>query len=155
MAALCVEAAQGARSIADLFCGVGTFTFRLAEVAPVLAADASEPAIAALRSAMATAPGIRSITAEARDLFRRPVSAEELRKVEAVVFDPPRAGAQAQTAEIARSDASVVAGVSCNPSTFARDARMLVDAGFRLERVTPVDQFLWSPHIELVGIFRR
>jgi 23S rRNA (uracil1939-C5)-methyltransferase len=155
MAALCVEAARGARMIADLFCGVGTFTFRLAEVAPVLAADSDEPAIRALRSAMATAPGLRAITAEARDLFRRPLTAEDLRKVEAVVFDPPRAGAAAQTAEIARSGAAVVAGVSCNPSTFARDARMLVDAGFRLEKVTPVDQFLWSPHIELVGVFRR
>jgi 23S rRNA (uracil1939-C5)-methyltransferase len=155
MAELAVEAVRGARTLADLFCGVGTFTFRLAELAPVLAADASEPGIRALKAAIATAPGLKPIAAEARDLFRRPISAAELKKVEGVVFDPPRAGAQAQAAEIAASGAAVVAGVSCNPSTFARDARILTAAGFRLERVTPVDQFLWSPHIELVGVFRR
>jgi 23S rRNA (uracil1939-C5)-methyltransferase len=155
MGDLAVEAVRGARSIADLFCGVGTFTFRLAELAPVLAADASEAGIRALRSAVATAPGLKPIMAEPRDLFRRPVSAEELKRTEAVVLDPPRAGAAVQTAEVARSKAATVVGVSCNPATFARDARLLVDAGFRLERVTPVDQFLWSPHIELVGVFRR
>lgn len=155
MVRLCVEAVRGARTLADLFCGAGSFTFPLAELAPVLAADSAESSIQALKSAVATAPGLRPIAAEARDLFRRPVSAEELRKVEAVVFDPPRAGAEAQTREIAKSNAGVAAGVSCNPATFARDARILVDAGFRLERVTPVDQFLWSAHIELVGVFRR
>lgn len=155
MAAFVRAAADGAERIADLYCGVGTFTFRLAEVAPVYAADAAPGAIGALTSAIATAPGLKGITAEARDLVRRPVLAEELRRTDVVVFDPPRAGALEQTGEIARSAASRVIGVSCNPATFARDARMLIDAGFRLARVLPVDQFLWSPHIELVGQFER
>ncbi len=155
MVGLTTDAVRGARRIADLFCGAGAFSFPLAQIAPVLAADSSAPAIACLKSALASAVGSKPITAEARDLFRRPVSAQELGKTDAVVFDPPRAGAEAQAAEIALSKASVVVGVSCAPATFARDARILVDAGFRLERVTPVDQFLWSPHIELVGVFRR
>jgi len=155
MAALAVEAVRGAGRIADLYCGVGTFTFRLAEVAPVYAADSAAPAVRALTAALATAPGLKSITAEARDLVRRPVLASELKKIDAVVFDPPRAGALEQAGEIGRSTAQRVVGVSCNPATFARDARILTDAGFRLDRVAPVDQFLWSPHIELVGVFSR
>ena len=155
MARLTVAAAAGARRIADLFCGAGTFTFPLAEVAPVLAADGAEPAIRALKSAIATAPGLKGITAEARDLFRRPVSAAELKGVDVAVFDPPRAGGLEQAREIAASGAARVVGISCNPATFARDARVLADAGFRLERVTPVDQFLWSAHVELVGVFGR
>ncbi|HYG26142.1 MAG TPA: class I SAM-dependent RNA methyltransferase [Caulobacteraceae bacterium] len=155
MAAFSVEAVAGAARVADLYCGVGTFTFRLAEAAPVLAADASAPAIAALKSAMGTAPGLKPITAEARDLVRRPMLSSELAKIDAVVLDPPRAGALEQAGEIARSKVPRVAYVSCNPATFARDARTLVDAGFTLQRVLPVDQFLWSPHIELVGVFSR
>ena len=109
----------------------------------------------ALKAAIATAPGLKSITAEARDLVRRPVLATELKKTDAVVFDPPRAGAAEQAGEIARSSVPRVVAVSCNPATFARDARILTDAGFRLERVHPIDQFLWSPHLELVGVFGR
>ena len=149
------EMASGANRIADLYCGAGAFSFRLAEVGSVYAADSSAEAVAALKSAMATAPGLKSITAEARDLVRRPVLATELKKTDAVVFDPPRAGAAEQTGEISRSKVSRVVGISCNPTTFARDARMLVDAGFQLERVHPIDQFLWSPHLELVGVFSR
>ncbi len=155
MADMTVEAVQGAKRVADLYCGVGTFTFRLAQVAPVLAADAAGPAVAALRAAVATAPGLKPIEAETRDLSRRPVTAAELGKIDAVVFDPPRAGALEQTREIAASKASRVVAVSCNPATFARDARVLVDAGFTLERLRPVDQFLWSPHVELVAVFSR
>ena len=155
MAAFVTEAVAGAGRLADLYCGVGTFTFRLAQTAPVLAADSSTPAISALKAAMATAPGLKAITAEARDLARRPVLSAELAKVDAVVLDPPRAGAAEQAGEIARSKTPRVAYVSCNPATFARDARTLVDAGLRLDRVLPVDQFLWSPHIELVGVFSR
>lgn len=155
MARFACDAVAGAGRIADLYCGVGTFTFHLAKLAPVLAADAAEPAIAALKAAIATAPGLKPITAEARDLSRRPMLSSELNKVDAVVFDPPRAGALEQTREIAASKVSRVVGVSCNPQTFARDAALLIDAGFRLERVLPVDQFLWSPHIELVGVFTR
>jgi 23S rRNA (uracil1939-C5)-methyltransferase len=155
MSAFVANEAAGASRIADLYCGVGTFTFRLAQVAPVHAADSAPEAVGAMTSALASAPGLHGVTAEARDLVRRPVLAEELRKTDVVVFDPPRAGAAEQSAELARSGVTRVIGVSCNPATFARDARMLVDAGFRLERVLPVDQFLWSPHIELVGVFSR
>ncbi|MFN3585227.1 class I SAM-dependent RNA methyltransferase [Phenylobacterium sp.] len=155
MTAFVGEAAAGATRIADLYCGVGTFTFRLAEIAPVHAADFAAPAVQALTAALAGAPGLKGVTAEARDLVRRPVLAEELRKTDVAVFDPPRAGAVEQTAELARSGVARVIGVSCNPATFARDARTLIDAGFRLERVLPVDQFLWSPHVELVGVFQR
>ena len=155
MTAMAVEAAAGAERIADLFCGAGAFTFRLAEVAPVLAADGAAPAIAALQAGVATAPGLHGITAQARDLVRRPVLAEEMKRIDTVVFDPPRAGAAEQAAEIARSGVSRAIGVSCNPATFVRDACTLIDAGFRLERLKPVDQFLWSPHVELVGVFNR
>ncbi len=150
-----VEAATGAKAIADLYCGVGAFTFPLAAVAPVIAADASAPAIAALKAASASAPGLKTIRAEARDLDRRPLLAEEMKKIDVVVSDPPRAGAAVQCGQIARSSVARVIGVSCNPVTFARDAKILADAGFRLDRVLPVDQFLWSPHIELVGVFSR
>ncbi|CAN5893060.1 class I SAM-dependent RNA methyltransferase [soil metagenome] len=155
MAAFAVEQAAGAERIADLYCGVGTFTFRLAQIAPVYAADGHAGAIRALSSAIATAPGLKGITAETRDLARRPVLAVEFKKIDTVLFDPPRAGALEQTAEIAASGVSKVIGVSCNPATFARDARVLIDAGFSLDRVLPVDQFLWSPHVELVGVFTR
>jgi 23S rRNA (uracil1939-C5)-methyltransferase len=155
MAAMVADAAVGAERIADLFCGVGTFTFRLAAIAPVLAADGAAPAIRALSGAVSTAPGLHGITAEARDLTRRPLLAEEMKRIDTVVFDPPRAGAAEQSAEIARSGVARAIGVSCNPATFVRDARTLIDAGFTLERVLPVDQFLWSPHVELVGVFSR
>ncbi|MEH6663281.1 MAG: class I SAM-dependent RNA methyltransferase [Brevundimonas sp.] len=151
-----VAAVKGAKRIADLFCGAGTFTFPLAEVAPVLAADASAGSIAGLKAGAGTAQGLKGIDAQARDLFRRPLSPHDLKGVEAIVFDPPRAGALEQVRQFAGTKSvSVVAGVSCNPATFARDARVLIDAGFVLERVTPVDQFLWSTHVELVGVFRR
>ena len=155
MARIALEAAKGASRIADLYCGAGAFTFRLAEIAPVHAADASAPAIAALKAAIATAPGLKAITAEARDLVRRPVLSSELKSVDVVLFDPPRAGALEQTGEIARSRTARVIAVSCNPTTVARDARVLAEAGFKLERVHSIDQFLWSPHVELVGVFSR
>ncbi|MCA0367208.1 MAG: RNA methyltransferase, partial [Proteobacteria bacterium] len=131
------------------------FTFPLATVAPVIAADASKAGIDALKAGINTAKGMKAIVAEARDLFRRPLTPFDLKGCEAIVFDPPRAGAVEQTAQIAGTKAGVVVGVSCNPQTFARDARVLIEAGFRMERVTPVDQFLWSAHVELVGVFRR
>jgi 23S rRNA (uracil1939-C5)-methyltransferase len=150
-----VEAVRGAKKVADLFCGAGTFTFPLSTVASVVAADASAAGIAALKAGMGSAKGLKPIAAEARDLFRRPLTPYDLKGCEAIVFDPPRVGAIEQTAQIAGTKAGVVVGVSCNPQTFARDARVLIDAGFRLERVTPIDQFLWSSHVELVGVFRR
>ena len=155
MVSRALAAVKGAKKVADLFCGAGTFTFPLATVAPVIAADASKPGIDALKIGVGSAKGMKAITAEARDLFRRPLTPFDLKGCDAIVFDPPRAGAIEQTAQIADTKANVVVGVSCNPQTFARDARVLIDKGFRLETVTPVDQFLWSAHVELVGIFRR
>jgi len=155
MAAVVTEAVKGAAKVADLFCGVGTFSFRLAETASVHAADSATPAVRALTSATGSAPGLKAIRAEARDLTRRPMLAMEMKALDAVVFDPPRAGALEQSREIAASKVSRVVAVSCNPTTFARDARILADAGFKLDTVKPIDQFLWSPHIELVGVFSR
>jgi 23S rRNA (uracil1939-C5)-methyltransferase len=155
MAEVLAQAARGAHAIADLFCGVGAFAFRLAAIAPVIAADASGPAIEALKSAMATAPGLKAITATARDLERRPLLVADLARIDFAVFDPPRAGAAAQAAELAKSAVARVAAVSCNPATFARDARTLADGGYALNHVHVVDQFLWSPHIELVALFSR
>ena len=147
--------AEGAKAITDLYCGVGTFTFSLARLAPVLAADASAPAIAALTAAVVSASGAKPISACVRDLERRPFSAAELKDIDVAVLDPPRAGASAQSEALTRSKVSKVIAVSCNPTTFARDAATLAAAGFTLERVLPVDQFLWSPHIELVGVLTR
>jgi 23S rRNA (uracil1939-C5)-methyltransferase len=155
MAEFACEAIRGASRVADLFCGSGAFTFRLAQIAGVTAIDSSEAAIAALKGAIASAPGQKPIEAQARDLYRRPFLAMEMKKVDAVVFDPPRAGAAEQAGELARSKVVCAVAVSCNLATFARDARTLCDGGFKLTRVLPVDQFLWSPHIELVGIFER
>jgi 23S rRNA (uracil1939-C5)-methyltransferase len=155
MAGIAAEALAGADRVADLFCGSGAFTFRLAKHASVLALDSEPAAIAALHRGRAVTPNLKAIAAEARDLFRRPLLAMEMKKLDGVVFDPPRAGALAQSEEIARSKVSTVVGVSCNPATFALDAAVLIAGGFKLERVTPVDQFLWSSHMELVGVFRR
>jgi 23S rRNA (uracil1939-C5)-methyltransferase len=155
MAEILVEGAKGAKTVADLYCGAGAFAFRLATGAKVIAADASAPAISALNAAIATAPGLKSIQAQTRDLERRPMLAAELAQVDFAVFDPPRAGAAVQAAELARSRVPRVGAVSCNPATFARDARTLADGGYRLEHVHVVDQFLWSPHIELVALFAR
>jgi 23S rRNA (uracil1939-C5)-methyltransferase len=155
MAQTALAAMAGASRVADLFCGLGTFTFRMAGLAPVLAVDSDARAITALKAATGSAPGIKSITAEARDLYRRPVLAEELKRIDAVLFDPPRAGAPDQARQIASSRVPVAVGVSCDAATFARDARILADGGFKLEQVRLIDQFLWSPHVELVGVFRR
>jgi 23S rRNA (uracil1939-C5)-methyltransferase len=156
MAADAVDAVSGARRVADLFCGLGAFTFRLAETTAVHGVDSSGEAIRALQAAVGAASGLKTVTAETRDLDRRPVLASELKRFDAAVFDPPRAGAVAQVAELARAEGlRTVVGVSCNPATFARDARTLIDGGFTLSRVRTVDQFLWSPHIELVGVFQR
>lgn len=142
--------------ILDLFAGCGTFTFPLAEGATVHAVDSEAPAIAALEKAAREA-GIWSqrVTAAVRDLGRRPLGPRELDGHAAVVFDPPRAGARAQAELLAGSAVKRVVAVSCNPATFARDARILLDGGYRLEAVRPVDQFLWSPHVELVACFVR
>jgi 23S rRNA (uracil1939-C5)-methyltransferase len=139
-----------AKSVADLFCGVGPFALRLAERAKVTAADTDEAAVAALREA-AKAPGLKPIAAERRDLFRRPMLAQEFARIDAVVFDPPRQGAEAQSRALAAAKVPVIVAVSCNPGTFARDAKILIDGGYRLAAVTPVDQFRYSAHVEIVA----
>lgn len=154
LATLVREAAGNARRIADLFCGIGTFALRLAESAQVLAVDSDEAAIAALTKAKG-APGLRPIETLKRDLFRSPLTAGELVPCKIVVLDPPRQGAEAQVRELAISGASRIVYVSCSPATFARDARILIDGGFTLSRVVPVDQFRYSAHVELVGVFDR
>jgi 23S rRNA (uracil1939-C5)-methyltransferase len=143
----------GVKAVADLFCGVGPFALRLAERARVSAADSDEAAVAALTKAAANTSGLKPIEAQTRDLFRRPLVASELSRFDAVVFDPPRQGAQAQARDLAASKVPVVIAVSCNPATFARDARLLIDGGYKLTQVTPVDQFRYSAHVELVGRF--
>jgi 23S rRNA (uracil1939-C5)-methyltransferase len=150
LAQLVLSACEGAKFIADLFCGVGPFALRLAEHMRVLAADDDELAIAALKRA-ASIPGLKPIEAKARDLFRRPFVPAELQRIDAVVFDPPRQGAQAQARELAASGIPLIVAVSCNVGTFARDARILIDGGYRLVRVTPVDQFRYSEHVEIVA----
>jgi 23S rRNA (uracil1939-C5)-methyltransferase len=127
----------------------------LAQRAPVLAVDGDKSAIAALANAANRTPGLKPIETKLRDLFREPLSVKELQGFDAAVFDPPRAGAATQATALAASSVKVIAAVSCAPATLARDARILIDGGFTLERVTPIDQFLYSPHIEAVAIFRR
>jgi len=144
-----------AKHIADLFCGVGPFALRLAAKARVTAFDSDAGAVAALQKAASATPGLKPVKAEARDLFRRPLMPPELRDYDAVVFDPPRQGAQAIATQLATSKVPVVIAVSCNAATFARDARILVDGGYRLEGVAPVDQFKYTPHVELVARFSR
>jgi 23S rRNA (uracil1939-C5)-methyltransferase len=155
MVRLVTSAMPKAKRIADLFSGLGTFTFPLAASAQVLAVDGDRQAIAALEAAIKRSPGLKPIRSKVRDLFREPLSVKELESFNAVVFDPPRAGASAQAAMLAKSKIAVISGVSCNPATLARDARTLIDGGYRLDAITPIDQFLFSAHIEVVAIFRR
>lgn len=151
LATLVAENAGKAKRVADLFCGIGTFALRLAERARVLAADSEGGAIDALKKAAANAQGLKPIETQARDLFRRPMQPLDLKGVDAVVFDPPRQGAAEQAKILASGTVPVVVAVSCNPGTFARDVRTLTAGGYRLTRVTPVDQFRYSPHVEVVG----
>ncbi len=155
LASLVLGHAAKAKTVADLFCGVGPFALRLAERARVTAVDSDADAIAALKKAIAGASGLKPINAEVRDLFRRPLVATELKNFDAVVFDPPRQGAQAQARELAKSTVPIVIAVSCSADTFARDARILIDRGYTLETVTPVDQFRYSAHVEIVARFAR
>lgn len=147
------EAVGNASRITDLFAGAGTFTLPLADQADIHALEGDAAMIAALDKGWRQAGGLHRVTAETRDLFRRPVEPDEFKGVQAVVIDPPRAGAEAQVATLARSKVPVIAMVSCNPVTFARDARVLVAAGYRIDWVQVVDQFRWSAHVELVTRF--
>ncbi|MBX9819751.1 class I SAM-dependent RNA methyltransferase [Afipia birgiae] len=155
LAELAFARAKGAKHIADLFCGFGPFAFRLAEKFKVSAFDSDAVAVTALQNAVKLTQGLKPIKAEARDLFRRPLMPQELRDYDGVVFDPPRQGAQAQSQQLAASRIALVVAVSCNPATFARDARILIDGGFKIDSITPVDQFRHTPHVELVARFRR
>jgi 23S rRNA (uracil1939-C5)-methyltransferase len=155
LAQLAGEALGRAKRVADLFCGIGPFALRFAASRGVEAFDADAGSVTALGKAARETQGLKPLKAQARDLFRRPLLAAELKGFDAVILDPPRQGAEAQTRELTRSGLLRIVYVSCNPSTFARDAASLIGGGFGLERVTPVDQFRFSAHLELVGVFGR
>ncbi len=143
------------KTIADLFSGVGTFALRLGRQANVHAVEGDAAALAAFDKALRKPQGLKKVTFERRDLSRRPLVKEELEPYDAVVFDPPRAGAQAQAEQLALSKVKTIVAVSCNPATLARDLRILLDGGYVLQSVTPVDQFHYSPHIEAVAVLTR
>jgi 23S rRNA (uracil1939-C5)-methyltransferase len=157
LAGLVLSSCAGVRTgvAADLFAGIGPFALRLAAYARVVAVDHDDAAIAALKRAAATTPSLKPIETERRDLFRHPLVTAELNRFDAVVFDPPRQGAQAQVRELAASDVPLIVAVSCNPATFARDVWQLVDGGYRLLAITPVDQFRYSTHVEIVARLER
>jgi 23S rRNA (uracil1939-C5)-methyltransferase len=155
IARMIVVAVGKAKSIVDLFCGLGAFTFPLAAKMRVASFDGERSAIEALQAAVKRASGLKPIDARVRDLFRDPLSRTELNEFDAVVFDPPRAGAEAQAKRLAQSKVKTVVAVSCNPATLARDARHMIDGGYRVESVTPIDQFVYSAHVEIVAVFRR
>jgi 23S rRNA (uracil1939-C5)-methyltransferase len=145
--------AKGATRIADLFCGVGTFTLPLRTIAPVMGWEVDAPAVQAINTAVARAGGGHKLVAQQRDLYRSPVAPAEMEGVDTVVLDPPRAGATAQIAQLARMSLKRIIYVSCDPVSFARDASTLVAAGYRLKAVQAFDQFRWSSHVELVACF--
>jgi 23S rRNA (uracil1939-C5)-methyltransferase len=149
------EAVHGAKRVVDLFAGCGTFTLPLAADAEVFAVESDAQMMAAMDKGWRMAKGLKTVTHVARDLYRRPLLPDEFKKFDAVVIDPPRAGAEAQTAELIRSDIKRIAYVSCNPVTFARDVAQMVAGGFTLDWVQPVDQFRWSSHVELAAQLTR
>ena len=155
LAALVVEHCKRAKHVADLFCGVGPFALRLAAKSRVAAFDNDAGSIAALQKTATSTSGLKPLKAEMRDLFRRPLVPQELRDYDAVVFDPPRQGAQSVATHLAASKVPTVVAVSCHVATFARDAKILIDGGYKIDGVTPVDQFRHTPHVELVARFRR
>lgn len=140
----------------DLFCGSGTFALDLAEFSSVIALESEAASIAALELAWRNSAGkLRTIKAEKRDLSRRPLTAAEMKKIDGVVFDPPRAGAEMQAKQLAKSKVKKIAAVSCSPTTLARDLRILINGGYKLLSVTPLDQFVYTPHIEVVALLER
>ena len=155
MLALVQQAVGDARRIVDLFSGAGTFSLPLAATATIHAVESDELALAALHLMARKATGLKPVTIEKRDLFRRPLVRTELKRFDAAVIDPPRAGADAQTRELAASDVKRVAMISCNATTFSRDLKIMLASGWRVTRITPVDQFLWSAHIEIVAALER
>lgn len=155
LARLVVESLGKSKSVADLFCGIGPFAFRIAERARVEAYDNDKPAIMALNAAIKATSGLKPMTAAVRDLFREPLVPNEMKELDAVVFDPPRAGAEAQAKQLARSKVKTVVAVSCDAGSFARDAEILIGGGYKLSQVTAVDQFKYSAHVEVVARFTR
>lgn len=155
MAELMLAHVGKSKRIADLFCGSGTFALRLARIGRVHAVEAEDKALKALDFAARNTQGLKPVSVEKRDLFRRPLMTSELKNYDAVVFDPPRAGAEVQCKELARSTVKKIVAVSCNPLTLARDLAILTEGGYRVTRVTPVDQFLWSPHVEAVAVLEK
>ncbi|PSJ61443.1 class I SAM-dependent RNA methyltransferase [Pseudaminobacter soli (ex Li et al. 2025)] len=155
MADLVSEHLRKSKKVADLFAGAGAFALRLAAKSEVHAVEGDAAALAALDRGFRFGAGLKRVVVEKRDLFRRPLTFKELAAYDGLVFDPPRAGAEDQCKQIAKSDVPFVAAVSCNPATLARDLRILVDGGYTLKRVTPVDQFLWSPHVEAVALLEK
>ncbi|MBP2235422.1 23S rRNA (uracil1939-C5)-methyltransferase [Sinorhizobium kostiense] len=155
MAKLVIDHVGKAKRVADLFAGIGTFALRVARIARVHAVEGEDKALKALDFAARNTQGLKPVTVEKRDLFRRPMMAQELKVFDAVVFDPPRAGAEAQCHELARSGVKKIAAVSCNPTTLARDLSILVASGYRITSVTPIDQFLWSAHVETVATLEK
>ncbi|MEO8683365.1 MAG: RNA methyltransferase, partial [Devosia sp.] len=149
------EAAGKAKAMADLFCGIGPFALRLAETRPVYAADNDKPGILALDKARRFTKHLREITAKPRDLFREPLTRYELDAFDAVVLDPPRAGAQAQAEQLSMSKVKTIIMVACDPKSFARDAAILIGGGYAMENLVAVDQFVHSTHIEMAATFRR
>lgn len=155
MAAMVGQHLARAKKVADLFAGCGSFALRLAAKSEVHAVEDEAAALAALDRGFRFATGLKRVTHERRDLFRRPLTFKELNAFDGLVFDPPRAGAEEQSKQIARSDVPLVAAVSCNPVTLARDLAILLDGGYRLKSVVPIDQFLWSPHVETVALLEK
>lgn len=155
MAGLVLAAIGKAKRVADLFAGSGTFALRIARKAKVHAVEGEEKAVKALDHAARNTQGLKPVTVERRDLFRRPLMASELKAYDAVVFDPPRAGAEDQCKELARSGVKTIVAVSCNPVSLARDLAILTAAGYRIRLVTPIDQFLWSAHVEAVAVLEK
>jgi 23S rRNA (uracil1939-C5)-methyltransferase len=155
LAKLVVAGVGKAKSVADLFCGLGPFALTLAKQARVSAIDDDKQAIAALQTAARHAQGLKPIAATVRNLMREPLTEMELKDFDAVIFDPPRAGAEAQARRLAKSAVKKIVAASCNPQTFARDARLLLDGGYQMTRLTAIDQFKWSTHLECVGVFGR
>jgi 23S rRNA (uracil1939-C5)-methyltransferase len=155
MAELVCEHLKKSKKVADLFAGAGAFALRLAMKSEVHAVEGDAAALAALDRGFRFGTGLKRVVIEKRDLFRRPLTFKELAAYDGLVFDPPRAGAEDQCKQIAKSDVPFVAAVSCNPATLARDLRILVDGGYALKSVTPIDQFLWSPHVEAVALLEK
>jgi 23S rRNA (uracil1939-C5)-methyltransferase len=155
MADLVLAHLSRAKKVADLFSGAGSFALRLARQSEVHAVEGDAAALAALDRGVRQVSGLKRVTHERRDLFRRPLTFKELNAFDGIVFDPPRAGAEDQSKQIARSDVPYVAAVSCNPGTLVRDLAILLAGGYRVTRVIPIDQFLWSPHVEAIALLEK